>query len=361
MIRTMIRKYLKYLLPAFALLGVVAAAAMVEEGNRTPPVTKPLFQPAEAPFASYVFGPGIVEASTQNIAIGTPVSGIVTDSYVKWGERVKTGAPLFKIDARDLEAQLIPANAKVNEIEAQLSSASANVSQARENLAKAENHLEAGKGLVPGVSISAEDLKSRSFDVGIATAAVDSAEAQARQIQAQIASAKAQVQQIEDEIKIRTVRAPVSGSVLQIQIFPGEYAQSGTLAAPLMVLGNDTVLYVRVEIDQSDAWRFHADAPAVAFVRGNANLKTTLQYVRTEPDVVPQALLTGDTTQRTDTRVLQVIYRFEHTALPTYVGQLMDVFVQAPPIGAASSAVANGSDQKSSAPKQGSGSDERRP
>lgn len=361
MTRTLTRKYLKYLLPAFALLGVVAAGAMVEEGNRTPPATKPLFQPAEAPFASYVFGPGIVEASTQNIAIGTPVSGIVTNSYVKWGERVKSGAPLFKIDTRDLEAQLIPANAKVNEIEAQLSSATANVSQSKEALAKSENHLEAGKGLVPGVSISAEDLKNRSFDVGIAKAAVDSAEAQARQIQAQIASAKAQVQQIEDEIKIRTVRAPVSGSVLQIQIFPGEYAQSGALATPLMVLGNDTVLYVRVEIDQSDAWRFHADAPAVAYVRGNANLKTTLQYVRTEPDVVPQALLTGDTTQRTDTRVLQVIYRFEHTALPTYVGQLMDVFVQAPPIGAASSGAPNGSDESPAAQRDVSGADGRRP
>src|SRR5579863_4953593 len=96
----MIRKYLKYLLPALALLGVAAAAAMVEEGNRTPPATKPLFQPAEAPFSSYIFAPGSVEASTQNIAIGTPVSGIVTAIYVKWGEQVKTGAPLQNRYAR---------------------------------------------------------------------------------------------------------------------------------------------------------------------------------------------------------------------------------------------------------------------
>src|SRR5579859_5737174 len=150
----MIRKYLKYLLPALALLGVVAAAAMVEEGNRTPPVTKPLFQPAEAPFSSYIFGPGIVEASTENIAIGTPVSGIVKVIYVTWGEQVKRGAPLFEIDTRDLDAQLPPARAKVNEVEAQLSSATGNVDQAKQTLAKAENHLKVGEGLVPGVSIS---------------------------------------------------------------------------------------------------------------------------------------------------------------------------------------------------------------
>jgi len=319
----------KYLFPALALLGVAAAVAMVHQGNRAPSKGKPLFQPAEAPFSSYIFGPGIVEASTENIAIGTPVSGIVTAIYVKWGEQVRSGAPLFKIDTRDLEVQLIPANAKVNEVEAQLSSATANINQAKETLAKAENRLRIGEGLVPGVSISAEDLANRKSDVGVDKAAVDSAEAQLQQIKAQIASAKAQVQQIKGQIMIRTVRAPVSGAVLQMKIRPGEYAQSGVLATPLMVLGNDTLLHVRVDIDQSDAWRFQPNAPAVAYVRGNSNLKTTLQYVRTDPDVVPQALLTGDATQRTDTRVLQVIYSFTRSALPAYVGQLMDVFIQA--------------------------------
>lgn len=356
----MIRKYLKYLLPAFALLGVVAAAAMVEEGNRTPPVTKPLFQSAEAPFSSYIFGPGIVEASTQNIAIGTPVSGIVTATYVKWGEQVKPGAALFTIDTRDLDAQLLPAKAKVNEADALRPSAMASVEQAKQTLAKAENHLRVGEGLAPGVSISAEDLANRKYDVEIAKAALNSAQAQVIQVQAQIASAEAQVQQIEDQIKIRTVRAPVSGSILQLQIFPGEYAQSGALATPLMVLGNDTVLYVRVEIDQSDAWRFHGDRQAVAYVRGNANLKTPLQYVRTDPDVIPQTLLTGDTTQRTDTRVLHVIYQFEHAVLPTYVGQLMDVFVQAPPIGQVTSG-ALASDDKPAAKRDVSAGEGRRP
>jgi multidrug efflux pump subunit AcrA (membrane-fusion protein) len=187
-----------------------------------------------------------------------------------------------------------------------------------------------------GVSITAEDLAGRNSDVEIAKATVDSAQAQVRQIQTQIDSAKAQVQQIQDDLKIRTVRAPISGSVLQLQIFPGEYAQNGATSTPLMVVGNNRVLYVRVDIDQSDAWRFHPGARAIAYVRGNANLKTSLDYVRTDPDVVPQTLLTGDATQRTDTRVLQVIYRFDRSSLPAYVGQLMDVFIQAPPLTIAS-------------------------
>jgi hypothetical protein len=65
-------------------------------------------------------------------------------------------------------------------------------------------------------------------------------------------------------------------------------------------------------------------------------IKTALQNVRTDPDVIPKTLLTGDTTQRTDTRVVQVIYSFNPASLSLYVGQLMDVFIEAAPIGAAS-------------------------
>src|SRR5260370_30376464 len=96
----------KYILPALAIIGVGVAVFMVMQGTRTPPVAQPVVQSARAPFASYIFGPGIVEASTENIAIGTPVSGIVTVVYVKWGDRVNTGDPLFKVDSSDLQAQL---------------------------------------------------------------------------------------------------------------------------------------------------------------------------------------------------------------------------------------------------------------
>src|SRR5579864_1624184 len=150
----------KYVLPLLAVLGVAVAIVMVIEGNRTAPVVQPVTQPANAPFSSYIFGPGIVEASTENIAIGTPVSGIVTAVYVKWGDRVKSGAPLFKVDTRDLEAQLLPANAKVKEAvaqllpatakvkeaEGQLLPATAKIKEAEASLAKVESRLKIGEG-----------------------------------------------------------------------------------------------------------------------------------------------------------------------------------------------------------------------
>jgi HlyD family secretion protein len=351
----------KYVLPLLSMTGFAIAVAMVIQNNRTPASEQPALPAATAPFSSYIFGPGIIEASTENIAIGAPVSGIVTAIYVKWGDRVKSGAPLFQVDTRDLAAQLLPATAKVNEaesllapasdkvkeVEAQLPAATARVTEAQANLAKVEYRLKVGESLEPGVSITTEDLANRRFDVEINRAALASAKAQVQQIKtqiasaraqveqvnAQIASARAQVEQIQAQIQVHTVRAPVSGRILQMKTRLGEYAQTGALTTPLMLLGDDTILHVRVDIDENDAWRLRTCAPAVASLRGNPAIKTPLQYVRTDPDVVPKTLLTGDSTQRTDTRVLQVIYSFNRDSLPLYVGQLMDVFIEAAPNG----------------------------
>jgi hypothetical protein len=89
-------------------------------------------------------------------------------------------------------------------------------------------------------------------------------------------------------------------------------------------------LNIRVDVDENEAWRVRSDASAVATVRGNANLKTALTFVRFEPFVLPKKSLTGDSTERVDTRVLQVIYRVEDDQLPLFVGQQMDVFIEAP-------------------------------
>jgi hypothetical protein len=89
-------------------------------------------------------------------------------------------------------------------------------------------------------------------------------------------------------------------------------------------------VHVRVDVDENDAWRIKSGAAATGFLRGNKNLKTAMRFVRFEPYVVPKKSLTGDSTERVDTRVLQVIYSFDRGSLPIYVGQQMDVFIDAP-------------------------------
>lgn len=119
--------------------------------------------------------------------------------------------------------------------------------------------------------------------------------------------------------------------MLQLKLHLGEFAPVAATAAgqpPLILLGSVTPLNVRV--DENDAWRVHNGTPAIGYLRGNKNIKTPLTFARFEPDVVPKKSLTGDSTDRVDTRVLQVVFSFEHGDLPIYVGQQMDVFIDTP-------------------------------
>ena len=61
---------------------------------------------------------------------------------------------------------------------------------------------------------------------------------------------------------------------------------------------------------------------------GHADLQMPLRFVRVEPYVIPKRSLTGDSLERVDTRVLQVIYEFDRPAFPIYVGQQVDVFIR---------------------------------
>src|SRR5438552_13584389 len=112
--------FTRYILPGIAILGAIFAVMFVRAGSKQIPASQPVAQPAQAPFDAYIAGAGIVESSTENIAIGTIVPGVVTDVYVKVGDSVKTAEPLFKIDDRDLQADLLVRKAAVESAKAKV-------------------------------------------------------------------------------------------------------------------------------------------------------------------------------------------------------------------------------------------------
>ena len=57
-------------------------------------------------------------------------------------------------------------------------------------------------------------------------------------------------------------------------------------------------------------------------------MKIPVTFDRVEPYVVPKKSLTGDNTERVDTRVLQVIYRVDDNQPVLYVGMQVDVFLE---------------------------------
>lgn len=314
----MLHQIVKYVLQGLGLLGLAFTIWMVMVTSRAVPVAPPVVTPAKPPYAAYIAAAGIIETRTLDIQIGTQVAGLVTEIDVVVGSRVKKGNPLFKLDDRVLTAQLGVQRAT-------LQTALARVREAEASLADLRNRLALAEAVKDERAISKEDLTSRRYAVQTATAHLTSAQADAK-------LAESQVKQTETNIDLLTVRAPIDGEVLQVNTRVGEFAQAGPLTTPLMLFGNIDRLHVRVDIDENDAWRFQQQAQAMAFLRGNPLLNTPLTYEWTEPFVIPKKSLTGGTTERVDTRVMQVVYSFDRAELPVYVGQQMDIYIEAPPV-----------------------------
>ncbi|MDR4507069.1 MAG: secretion protein HlyD [Candidatus Brocadiaceae bacterium] len=305
----------KYLLPILALVGIGFAVLMVVKGNRPVPSAQPVVEPAAPAYTSSVAGAGIAEANTENIAIGTPIAGIVSNIYVSVGSKIPIGGLLFKLDDRDLKAQLAIRKTA-------LRIARANVGVAKASLADLRNQLDRAEILAAKKVISVDELDRHRY-------AAQVAEAKLVHSREEVASARAKIKETETDLDRIVVRAPCNGEVLQINIHLGEFAPAGITQEPLILFGNREPLYVRVDVDENDAWRVRSSAPAVAFLRGNREITTPLKFVRFEPYVVPKKSLTGDSTERVDTRVLQIIYRIERDDLPIFIGQQMDVFIEA--------------------------------
>jgi multidrug resistance efflux pump len=345
---------IKYVLPlvalalaAFAIRQVIATRE--ESKDVAPPIT-----PSSSPFKDTVAGAGIVEAQTENIEIGATMPGLVVEVFVKVHDKVQAGDPLFKLDDRQLQADLIVRKAAVEAARAELTRLQApprkeqlpiheaNVSEAEAELASAADEFRRAQELGPkgrGV-VTDQELVSRRQAYQMAKARLAKSKADLelwragawqpdRDVAAAaVRQADAQVAAVERDIERTGVKALVEGEVLQVNVHPGEFVGTPH-PEPLIVLGNVQQLHVRVDIDEHDIPRFVKGAPAQAVIKGDATTKYPLRFIRVEPYVIPKRSLTGQNTERVDTRVLQAIYALEPTEQPLYVGQQVEVYIDA--------------------------------
>ena len=90
----------KYFLVILSIAGFFFAIWLVLDAGKPLPASKPVTDPPKPPYQFRISGSGIVEASTRNIALGTPVSEIVASVNVKISQYVEAGEPLFLLDDR---------------------------------------------------------------------------------------------------------------------------------------------------------------------------------------------------------------------------------------------------------------------
>jgi RND family efflux transporter MFP subunit len=266
--------------------------------------------PATNPYDEAVSASGLIEAYEDNVYLGAQVQGLVKGVYAHVGDQVEAGKLLVEVDDRLQKAQV--------EI------AQTSIEVARAKLEKNLSQLERLTSVKDIRAISQEDLKNKENDVLIA--------------ENELKNAVAMLKDAEASLEQTKIFAPKDATVLKLDFRAGEFVgnQERTSMTPnnaLLVLGNCTKLQVRVDVDEHNAFRIRPRQSATAYIKGAAEVAIPLTFVRFEPYCIPKKSLTSAADERVDTRVLQVIYSFDTVPdFPTYVGQQVDVFIDAPRI-----------------------------
>ncbi len=370
-------RFLSIGLPVLAVLVLGAAFVSISQKiprtDRVEPRETPATRPAAAK-GEIIGAVGLVETPGQQVAVGSHVSGVVADVPVKPGSVVRKGDKLFVLDGRanaaeiearrqDLaqaEARLADLQASIPGIAAQKDAALAAVKGAEADLADAQDLERMGNRLAGTPAIAERELIHRRFAAQMAASRLAEAQAKLTQSVAELAryrtnganggqegpailtarstveQARAALERAETDRLLLTAEAPIDGTVLQVNIRPGEFAQAGMMTTPLVVMGALSPLNVRIDIDEADIPRLRPGARAWASPRGSGKVTIPLHFVRIEPLVTPKKSLTGAGTERVDTRVLTVIYSFNPKNLPKgageiFPGQQMDIFIEAAP------------------------------
>ncbi len=299
-----------------ALCGVGAVVFLLKGQQNQPPNPGPASAPPRSPYARTVASTGLIEASRENVRVAAPRDGLVVRVFVKVGDSVKSGDPLFQLDDREVRARIRFLEAQARSLRSQTGVDEAQIADLADQL---KRFAQLGKEQVA----TEDEVKRREFSLA-------TARARAAATQAATSAAEEAVRQATTDLEILTVRAPRDGRLLQVNLREGEFAAVKGSGDPLVLLGDVDTYQVRAEVDEQDAVLINAEFPAVASLKGHSELRMPLKFVRIEPYVVPKRSLTGDSLERVDTRVLQVVYAFDRPAFPVYVGQQVDVFIQRP-------------------------------
>ena len=179
---------------------------------------------------------------TNQVDVGSELSGIVEKVLVDENDRVKRGQVLAQLDLSRLTDQVVKSQAAVLAAEAQVAQMQATVKETRATLARLRQVAEATGGKVP----------SRS-ELEAAEAAVTRAEANEANARAAAAQANASLRSDQTNLSKASIRSPIDGIVLTRQVEPGQTVAASLQAPVLFTIAEDLArMKLQVDVDEAD-------------------------------------------------------------------------------------------------------------
>ena len=234
-------------------------------------------------------------APTNQVNVGSQVSGLIQKVYVRNNDRVKQGQPLAQLDLSLLKAGLAQSQAALRVGQAAIAQAKATVEQDKATLTRDEEVFKLSGGKVP----SQVEMDVARADYARAVANVASAEAQ-------VAQQRANVKTATTNLGYGTIYAPVTGVVLSRQVEPGQTVAASFNVATLFTIAEDlSRMKLEVKVDEADIGELKEGAPATFTVDAypGRTFDATVTRVDLGANATPQVNSAGATSTATSTVV----------------------------------------------------------
>jgi HlyD family secretion protein len=317
----------------------------------SPPVSVASASPNDGP--TLIAGPGRIEPSSEDIKIGSELSGKLKSVKVEEGDAIRRGQVLAVLENDDYVAQVRSAQALVLAKEAILrkvingartqerAEAFSGASEAKAVLDNASSEMDRRQKLFAAGVISREELDryAREYDVAKAkyqsalehhSLIDDHAREEDRSVaEADLQLAQAQLQESRARYEKTLIKSPIDGTVLRKHHRNGEsVSNSSTAPDPILTIGDKQVLRVRVDVDETDVSKVRVGQKAYVTADAFGKQRFWGHVVRVGEQLGPKNVRTDEPTERVDKKILETLVELDHGAqLP--VGLRVDAFITA--------------------------------
>ncbi|HEY9162034.1 MAG TPA: efflux RND transporter periplasmic adaptor subunit [Desulfomonilia bacterium] len=179
---------------------------------------------------------------TNEVEVGSELSGTIKKVLVDYNDRVKAGQPLAEIDTTKLKAEATQTKASLESALAKVEQAQATLSETRDKLVQYQNVRKLSNNKVPSQT-----------EMNSAQASYDRAKADLASAKAAVSETQAKLDSNLTDLSKAIIRSPINGVILKRDIEPGQTVAASYQTPVLFTLAEDlTKMELHVNVDEAD-------------------------------------------------------------------------------------------------------------